>query len=129
MTTIIGIFDNPLAVEQAVSQLNEKGLTQEVFDPNLEFAALDSGGSKAALAIDGSGALQLDVDYAAYEYGRGYLHSSLSGLKVPDEAIQYYETLFDRGEIFVVIETEERFKEEVMNLMRTTGASLIGRHS
>lgn len=129
MTTIIGIFDSHLAVEKAISQLNEKGLPQEVFDPNLELAELESGG-ESALVADGVGmALQTDLDYADDEYDRSYFRSSLSDLKVPDEALQYYETLYDRGETFVVVETEERFVEEVMNLMRTTGASLIGRHS
>ena len=128
MTTIIGIFDSSPAVENAVSKLNERGLAQEVFDPNLELAEMDSGGEPALLADDVGGLLQSAFDTGGDEYDGGHFRASLSDLRVPDEAIQYYETLFERGEIFVVVETDEHAVDKVMDLMRATGASLVGRH-
>ena len=130
MTTIIGIFDNPLAVEKTVNRLNKKGLSPEVFDPNLELEEAIGAGGESVLLADAVGvSLHADIDSYDGEYDSDHFCSSLADLQVPDVAIQYYETLFDRGEIFIAVETEEHFVDEVMNLMRTTGASLIGRHN
>jgi hypothetical protein len=132
-TTIIGVFDDPIALEKTINKLNEKGLQWSVFDPNV---VAQGGGTGVAPPISTPGVVpapggvgaagsfsQRDRDAVINAF-----KDHLSSLHLSRKAIDAYVDQFTHEAKLVSVRVDEKLASEVIELIQAFNPSQINRH-
>lgn len=112
MTIVVGIFDSPQTLDEAVVQLAERGFDDTVYDQSI--VAQEVGVSRPA-AKD---------RYAIVEAFKKHLKD----YRVPSEVIASYATSFFHDGKVVLVRTDGKHASEAENVMRRCRASRVDRH-
>ena len=113
MTIVVGIFDNPKNLDEAIVKLAEQGLEDTVFDESI--VAQEMGVSR--LGPEHKNALVTS-----------FKKHLLKDYHVSAEVTNGYVTSFFHGGKFVVVKTNAKGAEQAMEIMRGNGATRVNRH-
>ena len=113
MTIIVGIFDNPQNLDEAIVKLADQGFEDTVFDESI--VAQEVGVSR--LGPEHKNALVTS-----------FKKHLLKDYHVPAEVIDGYVASFFHGGKFVVVKTNAKGAGQAMEIMRRGGASRLNRH-
>jgi hypothetical protein len=132
MTTIIGIFDNARDLDKAVNKLARAGFEDTVFDEAI--VAEDAGkgepiafnlGHAAAMSWGGA-ASNLRPKPNMNSVIRAF-KAHLAEYKLPEHVIEGYAITLHHSE-FLLVKTDAVRADQVMTIMRDSGASRADRH-
>ena len=135
MTTIVGIFDDARNVERVVERLAAAGVEAAVYDEALvteEPGSVDPAvptlapGSAPEVVL-GSGEPNLLPKRDKHSIARAF-KGHLSDYDLSHEEIEAYATTFYHGGKFVLVKTDEERVEEIMQILRDSGATRVNRH-
>jgi hypothetical protein len=113
MTIVVGIFDNPRDLDEAIVKLADQGFEDTVFDESI--VAQEVGVARL-------GAQHKHTLVAAFK------KHLLKDYRVPDEALDSYAVAFIHEGKIVVVETDARRAPEAMEIMERGGATQMNRH-
>jgi hypothetical protein len=131
-TTIIGVFDDPIALEKTINKLNEKELQWSVFDPSIIAQEVGTGGEPISTpgVVPAPGNVGAAGSFS--QVGRdaviNALKDHLSNLHVSQKVIAAYVDQFTHEAKFVSLRVDEERASEAMELMQTFNPSRINRH-
>ena len=112
MTIVVGIFDSPQALDEAVVQLNEHGFDETVYDQSI--VAQEMGVARPT-AQDKHAIIEA-------------FKSHLKEYHVPSEVIASYATSFFHEGKIVIVKTDGKRAPEAERVMRRCNASRVNRH-
>lgn len=112
MTIVVGIFDSPQALDQAIVQLAEHGFDDTVYDQSI--VAQEMGVSRPT-AEDRHAIVEAFKDH-------------LKEYHVPPEVIAGYATSFFHDGKIVIVKTDGKRASKAEAIMRECRASRVNRH-
>jgi hypothetical protein len=134
MTIIVGIFDDPDALDQTIERLADQGFKENVFDQST--VPREVGFHETLLFAPGArsahgdfGAPEKVTEANRLEAVRVFKDHLIKDFHLPSEVIESYATSFYHEGKFVIVKTTARRAPEVMDIMRAGNASQVNRHS
>ncbi len=113
MTIVVGIFDNPQNLNDAILKLADQGFEDTVFDESI--VAQEMGVSR------------LGPEHKN-DLVKVFKKHMLKDYHVPKEALNAYAASFYHDGKFVVVKTNGKDAEQAQEIMRRGGASRVDRH-
>ncbi len=131
-TTIIGIFDDSLALEKAIDTLNATGFQERVFEPANVAREVGHGIDPIVMpgvgpAPGGAGLAHSYPEDSHAEMLRTF-RNHLVGLNLPEAQIEDYVTSFDHQAKFVIVTTTPERASEAMGILKAAKAAQAHRH-
>lgn len=112
MTIVVGIFDSPQALDEAIVQLADHGFDDIVYDQSI--VAQEMGVARPT-AEDRHAIVETFKDH-------------LKDYHVPPEVISGYATSFFHDGKIVIVKTDGERASQVEDIMRRCRASRVNRH-
>ena len=131
-TTIVSIFDDPMALDKAINALNRSGFQERVFEP--ASVAQEVGHGVSPVFTPGAGPTPGGVGLAhsfpenSHDEVLRTFRSHLSDLHLSDDEIDAYVNSFDHGAKFLVVTTDKARAAEAVELLQGANASRVSRH-
>ena len=125
MVTIVGIFDidNAPNMDKAVERLAAAGFDDTVYDEAVGMVAPVFAPPVGEGSINPDSPPKADLRTLVRAFKTHLAHYNLS-----DEVIEDYATTFYRNSKFVLVRTDTQQAEQVMQILRESGASRVNRH-
>ncbi len=135
MTTIVGIFDDTSDVDKVLQRLADSGVDATVYDEALvteepgsvdpAIPTLAPGAVPAVvLGIDEPNLLNKRDKNGIVRAFKGHL----ADYDLSEEVIEAYVTTFLHDGKFVLVKTDAKQAEQVMGILKDSGASRVDRH-
>ena len=135
MTTTVGIFDDTGNVDRAVERLAAARVEATVYDEALvteepgrvDPAVPTLAPGSAPEVVLGSDEPNLLPKRDRHSIARAF-KGHLSDYDLSHEEIEAYATTFYHGGKFVLVKTDEERAEEILQILRDSGATRVNRH-
>lgn len=120
MTHIVALFDDPLALEDAVKQLSLQDFQPRVVDPS---APVESGAQPLVGVLDGiAGQERPEQARRGRAAGR-----ALADADVPTELADFYRQSVEHGAKLLIVDADREHAEQATALLRSAGGSRVER--
>jgi hypothetical protein len=127
MTTIVGIFDKSRDLDEAIERLAEAGIEDTVFDEAI--VAGEAGNAGSALGPGSAAGIIVKSPPKPDRHAviRAF-KAHLADYHLPGDVIDGYATTFYHKGKFVLVRTDPQHAEQVIQILRSCGASQVNRH-
>lgn len=131
-STIVGLFDDSLAMERAVNELTAGGFEERVFDRASISQEVGHGVgpliTPAAGPTPGGAGLAHGYPEDSVEEVSRTFRSHLSNLRLSDAEIEGYVNNFNHEAKFVIVTTDRQRAADAIEILRRANASRVDQH-
>ena len=132
MAAVIAVFDDPVGLEKAITELVRNDFKERVFDPAVDrkTGAVDSSDTPTLVSAPGIGPVTPHdrdnlTSAEGYTVDASALRIALSELSLDRNEAEFFEQAFLHGGKCLIVETDGGRRDEVLNIVNRHNPSRV----